>query len=192
MDQPPLTPTTFPFGSAPLQATHVAATGAPAYRVETPKLLNQKADSCTPPPACESDNLATLVRGMFGADVPIDGPPPNPPGRTGIDGTDGRWRAPKADEYIDERNIIYPRSLWQPPAPKRQRRKLAALDTPADVRRELGRLYADYHYRRIGDRECVRGVYALNSLLAALRQSAAADLAGQAAGQTAGQPPQGR
>jgi len=102
--------------------------------------------------------------------TPLPVPPPeNAPDAKGICGMTGRQRAPKADEFITDDGFIKPRALW---VPKKRRRGIPSLSTTEDVRKEMARLYADYHHRRITGAEFTKAAYALDCLARITRMAA--------------------
>ncbi len=166
---------------------------APAGPLESVKSLKDNTENQTPPLpfVCVSEASETKGtadgRNATGKEQDLDlnaepemlpknedlvrDPPPNEPGRIGICGVTGQRRLPTKNEFIDENGRIMPLGYWRTPKPQSKRRKLATLNSLADIERELAKLYADYHHFRIDAAHYTRGVYGLTQLATVMRMA---------------------
>ena len=145
--------------------------------LESVKSLKDNTENQTPPPP-PGKPLETPLEDLnaepemlpMNEDLARD-PPPNEPGRMGSCGVTGQRRQPTTNEFIDDNGRIMPLGYWRAPKPQPKRRKLATLNSLADIERELAKLYADYHHFRINAAHYTRGVYGLTQLATVMRMA---------------------
>lgn len=83
-------------------------------------------------------------------------------------------RLPDDDECISDEGKIIPRAEQIRERRRKRRRSLGELETLADVRKEMTRLYSDFHYQKIDSKHFTRSAYALNCIAQVIRMDARA------------------
>lgn len=117
------------------------------------------------PESAHSESPNLLIEEDLNADpTPHPLPPQTETGKMGWGMNDDgsrEWRLPTDEEFIDDDGYLKNRLFWKP---KKRRRALSKLDTRQDIQREMTRLYADHHHRRISGNEFTKAVYALTCI----------------------------